>query len=110
MISWQLAVPAVLVAAATAGCITHFAIPAAVQANADLRLPPTTPDLTVRFDAGISTNLQRSNTEADITAFQQAADAILQRAQNASASAGTDEPVITGERIPLPRRRPILRP
>jgi hypothetical protein len=107
MISLRFAVPAVVVAAAMAGCITYFAVPAALQAEADLRLPPTMPNLTGRPDAGIS-NFQRANTEADITAFQQAAAAILKRAQNARASAGPDEPVITRP-IPLPKKRPIPR-
>jgi hypothetical protein len=108
MISLRLAVPAVLVAAALAGCITYFVVPAALLAEADMRLPPTGPDSIGRHDAEIS-NFQRSNTEADIAAFQQAAAAILKRAQNARASVGSDEqPVITGP-VPLPKKRPIPR-
>jgi hypothetical protein len=93
MISWRLAVPAVLVAATVAGCITYFIAPA--------------PSQPVEF--GMSTNIQRSTTDEHIDAFQRAAEAILRRAQNAKASAGTDEPLVTG-RIPLPKKRPIMRP
>ena len=107
MISLRLAVTAVLVAAAMAGCITYFvtrAPPLAVAA--DQRLPPTVPNVTGRPDSGISTNIRRPSTEDHIDAFERAAEAIL---KNAMASAGADRPLITGP-IPLPKRRPILRP
>ena len=108
MISLRLAVPAALAAAALAGCITYFVTPAPPQqVEADQRLPPTVPNVTGRPDSGISRNIQRPSTEDHIDAFERAAEAILKRAQNAKASA--DEPPVTG-RIPLPRRRPILRP
>ena len=101
----KFAVPAVLVAAAVAGCITYFVAPAPPgPAEADQRSPPTLPSLTDRLDAGISSNVQRSSTENHIVAFERAAEAIL---KSAKASAG--EPLITGP-IPLPRRRPILAP
>src|SRR6266852_9708121 len=110
MISLRLAVPAVLVAAAVAGCITYFVTPAPPQpVEADQRLPPIVLNVAGRPDAGISTNIQRPSTEGHIDAFERAAEAILKRAQNATASAGTDKPLITGP-IPLPKRRPILRP
>jgi hypothetical protein len=108
--SWRLAVPAVVVAAAIAGCITYFVAPALQQqVEADQRLLPTAPSVPGRADSGISANIQRPATEDQITAYQRAADAILRRAQNATASAGPDEPPVTGL-IPLPRRRPIPRP
>ncbi len=110
MISWRLAVPAVLVAASVAGCITYFIAAAPSQpVESDQRLPPTLPNVTGRSDFGMSTNIQRSTTDEHIDAFQRAAEAILRRAQNAKASAGTDEPLVTG-RIPLPKKRPIVRP
>jgi hypothetical protein len=110
MISWRLAVPAVLVAATVAGCITYFIAPAPSQpVESDQQLRPTGPSVTGRSDFGMSTNIQRSTTDEHIDAFQRAAEAILRRAQNAKASAGTDEPLVTG-RIPLPKKRPIMRP
>jgi|SRR5450759_3658955 hypothetical protein len=108
MISLRLAVPAVLIAAAVAGCITYFVTAAPPQpVEADRRLAPTVPNVTHRADSGISTIIQRHSTEDHIAAFERAADSILKRAQNATAAAGA--PLITGP-IPLPRRRPILRP
>ena len=109
MISWRLAVPAVLVAAIVAGCITYFVVPAPPQqVESDLRLP-SAPKLTGRPNSATSTNIQHPSTEEHIDAFQRAAEAILRRAQNAKASAGTDEPLVTGP-VPLPKRRPIIRP
>jgi hypothetical protein len=110
MISWRLAVPAVLVAATVAGCITYFIIPAPPQpVESGQRSPPNVPKMTGRPGSETSTNVQRPSTDEHIDAFQRAAEAILRRAQNAKASAGTDEPLVTG-RIPLPRKRPIIRP
>jgi hypothetical protein len=106
MISWRLAVPAVLAAAAIAGCITYFVTPAPPQqVEADQRLPPTLPNVIARPDTGIA-NTQHPTTEDHVTAYQRAAEAILRRAQNATAS--TDQSLVTG-RIPLPKRRPIPR-
>jgi hypothetical protein len=108
MISLRLAIPAALVAAAVAGCITYFVTPAPPQqVEADQLLPPTVPNVTDRPDSAISTNIRRPTTDEHIDAFERAAEAILKRAQNAKASA--DKPLVTGP-IPLPRRRPILRP
>jgi len=108
MTSLRLAVPTVVVAAAVAGCITYFVAPAPPQPiEADQRSPPTVPNVTGRPDWGISRNIQRSGTDDHIDAFERAAEAILKRAQNATASAA--EPLVTGP-IPLPRRRPIPRP
>jgi hypothetical protein len=108
MISWRLTVPAVLVAAAAAGCIAYFVTPAPPQLiEADQRSPPTVPSSTGHPDTGVSTNSQPPTTEDDITAYQRAAEAILKRAQNAEASA--NEPLFTG-RIPLPKKRPLPRP
>jgi hypothetical protein len=107
MISLRLAVPAVLVAAAVAGCITYFVTLAPPKpVEADQRLQPTVPNVTGRPDSRISTNIRRPSTEDHIDAFERAAEAILKRAQNAKASA--DKPLVTGP-IPLPMSRPILR-
>jgi hypothetical protein len=104
MISWRLAIPAVLGAAAVAGCITYLVTPAPPpQAEANPLSPPTWPKATSGLDSGISTNIQHPSREDHVTAYQRAADAILKRAQNARASA--DEPLVTG-RVPLPTRRP----
>jgi hypothetical protein len=108
MISWRLAVPAVIAAAAVAGCITYFVSPAPPQLiEANQRMPPTIPKTTGRQDTA-SSNVQTPSTEDDVTTYQRAAAAILKRAQNAKASA--DEPPLVTERIPLPRRRPLPRP
>jgi len=107
MISWRLVVPAVLVAGAIAGCIACFFTPPPPQrVAADPRLSPILPGVTGRDDTAISTNTQHPSTEDNITSYRRAAEAILMRAQNAKASA--DEPLFAG-RIPLPRRRPVLR-
>jgi hypothetical protein len=106
MISLRLAVPAVLVAAAVAACLTYLVSPPP-PVEAAQRLPPTVPDMPGP-DTGTPTNIgQRPSAEEQAAAFQQAAKAILKQAPNAQASA--DEPPIAGH-IPLPKRRPIPRP
>jgi hypothetical protein len=108
MTSLRLAALAVLIAAAIAGCITYFATPGSPQrTEADQRMPPAEPSATGRPASGATTNIRRPSTEDNITAYQRAAEAILKGSQNAKASA--DVPLVTG-RIPLPKRRPILRP
>jgi hypothetical protein len=108
MISWRLAVPSILVAAAVAACITYFATPAPPQhIEADQRSSPTGSIAEAPGYSEVSTNIQPPISEDYITAYNRAAEAILKRAQNAKASA--DEPLFTG-RIPLPRKRPIPRP
>jgi hypothetical protein len=113
MISLRLAVPAVLVAAAVAGCFTYFVTqppPPPRVVEADQRLPPWLPEM-IGPDAGTPKNIDRHpSSEEQAAAFPQAAQAILKQAPDAQASAGTaDEPPITGH-IPLPKRRPIPRP
>jgi len=110
MISFRLAVPAVLAAAAVAGCLTYFVTPPPARMEADRRLPPAVlysrgPDTA----ASTSIDQRPSADEKAAAAYQKAAEAILRRAANARASAGADEPPITGP-IPLPKRRPIMRP
>jgi hypothetical protein len=103
MASLRLAVPAVLIAAILAGCFAYFATPPPVEA--DQPLPPTKPDI-ASSNTGKPTDIdQRKRADERAAAFLKA---ILRRAQYAQASAGTDEPPITGH-IPLPKRRPIPR-
>jgi len=104
MISWRLIVPAVLVAAAIAGCLTYFVTPSP-SVEAVQRLPPTSLDMKGP-DTGSWTNIdQHPSAEA----FLQAAEAILRKAPVAQASADANEPPIAGH-IPLPRKRPIQLP
>jgi hypothetical protein len=98
MIGLRLAVPAVLVAAAVAGCFTYFVTPPP-PVGADQRLPPTSPD-TKGPDTGTRTKGQAT------AAFERAAAAILRELPDAEASAG--ERSIAGH-IPLPKKRPIPR-
>jgi hypothetical protein len=109
MISLRLAVPAVLVAAAAAGCLTYFVTPPP-PVEADQRLPPTLTDKK-GLDTGTRTNIDQrpSAEEQAAAAFHRAATAILRQLPNAQASVGTNERPITGH-IPLPKRRPIPRP
>ena len=110
MISLRLTVPAVLAAAAVAGCITYLLAPVPQQAaEVDQGFAETMPHATVRPDTATSTSTQHLNEEDRIISFQRAADAILKRAENITASAGPDARTIAGP-IPLPRRRPIPRP
>jgi hypothetical protein len=108
MISWRVGVPAILVAAAVAACITYFATPAPPQRiEADQRSLPTGSIAAAPDYSEVSKNIQPPSTEGDITAYQRAAEAILKRALDTKASA--DEPVVTGP-VPLPKRRPLPRP
>jgi hypothetical protein len=109
MISWRLVVPAVLVAAAVAGCLTYFATPPP-SVEADQRLPPTSPDMK-GLDAGAGTNIDQgpSAEEKAKAAFERTVAAILKQAPNLQASADNAQ-VSTPQHIPLPKRRPIPRP
>jgi hypothetical protein len=109
MISLRFAITAVLIAAAVAACFTYF-VTQPPPVEADQLLPPTALD-TKGPDTGTSTNINQrpSAEERAATAFQQAAAAILKRLPDAQASAGTNEPPITGH-IPLPKRRPTPHP
>jgi hypothetical protein len=113
MVTLRFAIPAILAAAAVAGYFSYFvAPPAPAEADerlSDVRLPPA-----VLYSTGPSTRVatpidQPPNAdELSAAAFEKAAEAILRRAPNTRASAGSDELPITGP-IPLPRRRPIAR-
>ena len=110
MITLRLAVPAVLTAAAVAGCFTYLVTPQPARVEADQRMPPLVPNLRGP-DTTVSTSIdQRPSAEEKVAAaYREAAEAILRRAPNARASTVTDEQPITG-RIPLPKSRPITRP
>ena len=110
MVTLLFVVPAILAAAAAAGCFIYFVTPPPARVEADQRLPPAVlysrgPDA----PASIRIDQRPSAEEKAAAAYQKAAEAILRRAANARASAGADEPPITGP-IPLPKRRPIMRP
>jgi len=110
VISLRLAVPAVLVAAALAGCFTYFVSPP-LPVEADQQLPPA--GQTLEADMGTPTNIdRRPSTRERVAAFELAAEAILKQAtadaKVQEASARTDKPAITRP-IPLPKSRPIPR-
>jgi hypothetical protein len=102
MISWRLIVPAVLVAAAVAGCFTYFVTaPPPVEASPDIKGADT------RTPTFID---QRSRAEEEAKAvFERAAAAILRQAPELQASVRVYEPP-TAEHIPLPKKRPLPRP
>jgi hypothetical protein len=108
MISWRLIVPAVLVAAALAGCFTYFVTPSP-PVEAVQRLPPTSPDMKGP-DTGTRTNIDQhpSAEEEAKAAFERAAAAILRQAPNLQASARVNEPP-TAQHIRLPKKRPLAR-
>ena len=115
MISWRFAIPGILGVTVVAGCIVYVisSVPPH-QVEVVRRLPPPLPKVTSSdHETTVSTNIQRPSAEEHITAYQRAAEAILQRAHNARASA--DEPILTGHiqlpkgQVPLPKKRPIPR-
>jgi hypothetical protein len=109
MIGLRLAVAAVLVAAVVAGCITYLLIPAGPPpVETEQPISPTVLKVSGRFDQGMPAEIHRPGAKDHIEAFERAAEAILKRAQHATAAAATDRPLITG-RIPLPRPRPLPR-
>jgi hypothetical protein len=89
MISMRLAVPAVLFAAAVAGCFTYFVRPLPLVTVAP-QLPEKMPELS----AGIPTNIDRPKAQEKADDFLQAAQAILKQEPNAQAS--VDKPIVTG--------------
>jgi hypothetical protein len=101
MISLRLAVPAVPLAAALAGCFTYF-VTQPPSVKADPQLPEKMPELRM----GIPANVDRPKAQERADDFLQAARAILKQEPNAQASA--DKPTMT-EHTPLPKRRPIPR-
>ena len=103
MISWRLFVPALPVAAATAGCLTYFFTPSP-PVEAAQPLPLTSPAMK-GFDGVTQTNIdQHLNAEEKAKA---AFEAILRRAPDLQASAS--EPA-SAAHVPLPKSRPLQRP
>jgi hypothetical protein len=84
MVALRFAVPAILAAAAAAGCFIYFVTPPSARVEADQRLPPA-----VLYSRGPSTTAstgidQRlSADEKAAAAYEKAAAAILRRAANA---------------------------
>ena len=109
MVTLRFAVPAILAAAAAAGCFIYFVTPPPARVEADQRLPPA-----VLYSTGpnargsIGIDQPPNADEQAAAAYQKAAEAILRRAPNTRASAFADERPMTG-RIPLPKKRPIAR-
>jgi hypothetical protein len=107
MIGWRLAASAALGATVVAGCIVYIVVRVpSHQVEANRRSLPAARKAIDRHDAAVPMNIQPAIREDHVTGYQRAAEAILKRAQNATAFA--DMP-LTG-RIPLPRRRPPQRP
>jgi hypothetical protein len=103
MISWRFIVPAVLVAAAIAGCLTYVVTPSPPVETVQ-PLPLTSPALR-GFDGVTQTNIdQHLNAEEKAKA---AFEAILRRAPDLQASAS--EPA-SAVHVPLPKSRPLQRP
>jgi hypothetical protein len=110
VVGLRLAIPAVLIAAVVAACITYIAIPSPQERiEVDRPSQPAAPKETTRFVTGMPIDIQRQAMEDPVAAFQRSADAILKQAQNANALASGDEHIIRGP-VPLPRKRPIVRP
>jgi hypothetical protein len=112
MIPWRLAIPAVLTAAAVAGCITYFVIPVPppVEPVRQTELPPAPRPPKPNWETH---DVQATNAVEElgakgkaVTDFERAAENILRRA--ASARAFAEERHIP-EPVPLPRKRPIPR-
>jgi hypothetical protein len=106
MISLRLAVPAVLIAAAVAGCFTYFV--ASLSPEADQQLPPTSPTVKgPQAATPVNVDQRLSPDEQAEAAFRRASKIILRQLPDVQASARTNELPITGH-IPLPKRRPTL--
>jgi hypothetical protein len=106
---WGLALATVLAAIVAAGCFIYL-IRAPLRVEATHRSPPHPPNPVIQNKEAPAAVSRLKNDEARaIAAFQQAADAILSRAPNLSASAVVAERPIAGK-IPLPRRRPAASP
>ena len=112
MMPLRLIVPAILAAAAAAGCFTYFVTPAA-DVETDQGLPQTVQSVRGRADTvavpSKTIGQHQSAEEKSAEAYRQAAEAILRRVPNARASVGADEPRIPGP-FPLPKARPFPSP
>jgi hypothetical protein len=104
-----LALATVLAAIVAAACFIYL-IRAPFRIEATHTLPSHPPNPVIQDNKPSVVVSQPKNDEAKtIEAFQKAADAILSRAPNLSASAVVSERPIAGK-IPLPRRRPVVSP
>lgn len=110
MISARLAVLAVLTAASVAGVLTYLVGQPTATIEVNQRLTPFNPTVNgPDTTASISADPYRDGEEKAAIAYLKAAQEILRRAPSAQASASNDELPIKG-RIPLPKKRPIVRP
>jgi hypothetical protein len=98
----RLAVPAVVAAAALAGCYAYFVAPP-LRVEAEEQPTPTAPDAINA--AAAAPVIGKRRTAED---FERAAEAILKRLPDVQASVLADGPPIIGH-VPLPKRRPIPR-
>jgi hypothetical protein len=111
MISWRLALPAVVVSAVVAGCITYYiAPPEHVETVRQLPSlppppPPPKPNFLVPGAEALGAVQQPIAREKGVAEFEKAADEILRRAY---AGFPAEVRPLTGH-IPLPRKRPIPR-
>ena len=90
MVTLRFAVPAILAAAAAAGCFTYFITPSAARVEADQRLSPTAPNLRDP-DTTASTSIEQrlSADEKAAAAYQKAAGAV--QVQSPSANQQADD-------------------
>ena len=110
MISARLAVPAVLIAASVAGVLTYLVGQPIAPVEVNQRPSPFNPIVNgPDTTASTSADPYREGDEKAAIAYLKAAQEILRRAPSAQASASNDELPIKG-RIPLPKKRPIVRP
>lgn len=110
MISARLAVLAVLIAASVAGVLTYLVGQPIVTVAVNQRPSPFNPIVNgPDTTASISADPFQNGDEKAAIAYLRAAQEILRRAPSAQASARNDELPIKG-RIPLPKKRPIIRP
>ena len=108
MVGSHLIISAVATAAALAGCFAYLLSPPIPSVAVDQQ--PHLGKLTLGAPDALALkgpDWQPVENDKAATAYLEAAQAILRRAAQASASA--DELPVTG-RIPLPRKRPIPRP
>ena len=98
MVTLRFAVPAILATAAAVGCFSYLVsviLLARLETDArslDVRLPPAVLDSSSPSTRA-STQIDQPPSEDELAAaaFEKAAEAILRRAPNARASAGSDE-------------------
>jgi hypothetical protein len=107
MISWRLILPAVLIAAAIAACLTYFATLSPPVES--VQLLPLTSAAMKGPDGVTQANIDQHSSaeERAKAAFERAAEAILRRAPDLQASASEPAGAV---HVPLPKSRPLQRP